>query len=160
MQGDFGGISVKGAMFSADSPVPFQFFKEKSARMAIVYGKNGSGKSTISRAFYKCKDETCNPELAVQLIDVNRAQMIMTPETLSQIQVFNEDFISKNLRTEEKGLNTIIMLGEQVELDDKIKQVEKTLAEATKIFTEQEVKCREFDDATSVTSPMYYIIIG
>ena len=41
-------------------------------------------------------------------------------EHKSSVFVFDEDFLRNNVRVENDGLNAIVMLGEQVELDEKI----------------------------------------
>lgn len=44
------GIKLQGRKFSS-SPVEFCFWNTDKIRLSLVYGKNGSGKSTISDAF-------------------------------------------------------------------------------------------------------------
>lgn len=50
------GIKIKGDMFEGEKT--FKFFSKESknaysTRISVVYGKNGSGKSTITKAFEK-----------------------------------------------------------------------------------------------------------
>lgn len=44
------GIQLQGRKFSS-YPVDFCFWTTENIRLSLVYGKNGSGKSTISEAF-------------------------------------------------------------------------------------------------------------
>lgn len=44
------GIQLQGRKFSS-YPVDFCFWTAENIRLSLVYGKNGSGKSTISEAF-------------------------------------------------------------------------------------------------------------
>ncbi len=53
---DIKGLSVKGRCFS--SPTIINFFEKNKQRIALVYGKNGSGKTTISEGFYVCADNS------------------------------------------------------------------------------------------------------
>ena len=45
------GIKFQGRKFSSN-PVDFVFWSTDKIRLSLVYGKNGSGKSTISEAFF------------------------------------------------------------------------------------------------------------
>ena len=44
------GIKIQGRKFTTN-PVDFCFWNTDKIRLSLVYGKNGSGKSTISDAF-------------------------------------------------------------------------------------------------------------
>lgn len=49
---DITGIKLKGANFEEETPLQVLVAGKESA-LGLVYGKNGTGKSTISRAFAK-----------------------------------------------------------------------------------------------------------
>lgn len=52
------GIKLKGANFVNQTGLNlFNSPKDKIAKVTLVYGRNGSGKSTISNAFKKVKGE-------------------------------------------------------------------------------------------------------
>lgn len=52
------GIKLKGANFVNQTELNlFKSSNDKVAKLALVYGRNGSGKSTISNAFKKVKGE-------------------------------------------------------------------------------------------------------
>lgn len=42
-------LKIKGGKFEKETT--FEFFKNENQRVAIVYGRNGSGKSTIAKGF-------------------------------------------------------------------------------------------------------------
>lgn len=44
------GIKIQGRKFSV-KPIDFCFWNTDKIRLSLMYGKNGSGKSTISDAF-------------------------------------------------------------------------------------------------------------
>ena len=53
---DIASIKIKGGIFEAETDLPI-FVRENprnpEQRFSLIYGKNGSGKSTISRGFRK-----------------------------------------------------------------------------------------------------------
>ena len=150
MYEDISGISVKGAMFSTDAP--FSFYQKKSERIAIIYGKNGSGKSTISRAFSCCKSTEGIPSLVTQLIDFTSAPVVATELQRSNIFVFNEDYIQQNVRLQQNGLDTIVMFGEQVDLEEKIAKAQKDLTDIIDAVGKQEAVCQKFKDVLVLRS--------
>ena len=46
---NFHGLKIKGKCFQNETTL--KFFEKNHHRFCLVYGKNGSGKSTISQAF-------------------------------------------------------------------------------------------------------------
>lgn len=155
MYENLGGISAKGAMFSTDTN--FSFFKTPEQRMAIIYGKNGSGKSTISRAFSNIKDVNSTTTISAQLIDINNVKINTMPEHLDNIFVFNEDYILNKIRLEEDGLDTIIMFGEQVDLDDTISKAQAELTDAIDEYEKQYGSCQKYDNKSLPISPQYHM---
>ena len=88
-------------------------------RFNIVYGRNGSGKSTIARAFR-----------AYQLDKPGERDLVLTKDKLnpvnedwSRVLVFNEDFINDNVKVD--GLNSIVTIGKSAQNYDQIKDLEK-----------------------------------
>lgn len=155
MYENLGGISANGAMFPADTN--FSFFTNLNQRMAIIYGKNGSGKSTISRAFSRVKDVNSITTLSADLIDISKLKINTTPEQLVNIFVFNEDYILKKIRLQDDGLGTIIMFGEQVDLDDKISKAQTELDNVINKYDQQDALCQIYDNNLSPSSPTYHM---
>lgn len=89
----------------------------KLFRHSIVYGENGTGKSTISKAFEKY-GESDDSDISISLFNENDEAL-----TNENIFVFNEDYIDKNIKIDEDGLKCICMLGAQVDIDKKIKMI-------------------------------------
>jgi len=50
------GISIQGRCFSNDTSL--MLYPNANDRISVIYGKNGSGKSTISMGFYNLTQET------------------------------------------------------------------------------------------------------
>ncbi|MDD4121189.1 MAG: AAA family ATPase [Clostridia bacterium] len=125
--------------------------------MAIIYGKNGSGKSTISRAFSSIKDVNSTTTISAELIDINKVRINTKPEQLVNIFVFNEDYVLRKIRLQDDGLGTIIMFGEQVDLDDKISKAQTEYDNAIYKYDQQDALCQNYDNYLSPSSPMYHM---
>ena len=110
-------LKVRGGYF-VDETDDFPLFQNT---INILYGRNGSGKSSISRAireFSKNGDEDSeNRKYTVSFnADIDK----------SSIHVFNEDFVKEKVLVDSDGVGTIVMLGKQVEVDGKIETLKKT----------------------------------
>ena len=111
-----------------------------SRRINILFGANGSGKSTIASAFrsFASGDDTVLQLPGAAIDDDGR----------KHIFVFDEQYVRKNLEMSEntKGLGTIVTIGEAVdrakeekELEDKISDAETRMdAASTTKETEEE----------------------
>ena len=120
------GLSICGRCFSKKTNLAF--FPNDNDRIAIVYGKNGSGKSTISDGFSQIASGEDTEELSASLIDRADNEIGLVPE--SKIFVFNEKYIDENVKIDADGLGTIILLGGQVDLQADIDRYTALLAAA------------------------------
>ena len=85
--------------------------KRPEGDCAILLGKNGSGKSTIARALSTEAEGTLFLDGDSKSVNGD----------LSNVYVFDENFISKNFRRlDGDHLNPIILLGDSVQIQDKI----------------------------------------
>mgnify|MGYP005753721755 CR=1 FL=1 len=157
---DISSIEVKGNCFIEDTELKiFESINQNNSEIinnsvAVVYGKNGEGKTTISDEINKLRTEE-NQQL--KLKDVSGNIIELSEEELRRIFVYSENFIDKNVKFNESGLKSIIMFGKQVELDDKIKEKEDLLKKYKSELTKSDDKIKEFTDIKSVKSPDYYI---
>lgn len=145
------GIKVRGGNFENEKSLGFF---EKNKRICLLYGKNGSGKSTIGKAFLKIKNTTGDFIKSAELIDYD-GEIIRdtTSNGLESIYVYNEAFVDDNIRLQEDGLDTIVMLGEQREWDDKIKTEEIQLKKYKEEYDEQERICLRYEGDEGDVSP-------
>lgn len=104
------GLSICGRCFSTKTNL--DFFPNNNDRIAIVYGKNGSGKTTISNGFSQIASGEDTEELSASLIDRADNNISLVPE--SKIFVFNEKYIDENVKIDADGLGTIILLVERL----------------------------------------------
>lgn len=150
------GIKLKGANFVNQTELNlFKSSNDKVAKLALVYGRNGSGKSTISNAFKKVKGEDIlNIETASLYDDSHEISIGESGD--KAIFVFNEDFVNDKVKIQEEGLGSIIMLGEKADLTVKIEQAIEKLSEAKDIQDKIKLRVDEYKDVTNLKSPDYY----
>ena len=160
---DIIGIRLCGANFEKTSdillldPHEGNGNKPKTVRGTLLYGRNGAGKSTLAKAIKKGKGEIQDTITQAEFLDVNNSPVVLTDEDKSCIFVFDEEYVDKNIKFCESGLNTIIMLGHQAELAEQI-QTAKNNLEKTKSEYEVQNKIVEENGKTECQqSPKYYI---
>lgn len=147
------GILINGRCF--EKATSLSFFPGENDRIAIVYGKNGSGKSTISDGFSQIASSNISEELSASLIDKSDNAIALSNE--SKIFVFNEKYIDENVKINEDGLGTIILLGVQVDLQADIDHYTKLLATAQGEFDAAETELKAFRDKSNPISPDYQL---
>lgn len=128
------GLKIKGANFTYLTDINlFKGQNDKIEKATLVYGRNGSGKSTISNAFKKLIGENIlNIETAF-LYDFDSKEVPTSEVEDKKIFVFNEDFVNDKVKIQKDGLGSIVMLGEMADLTVKIDDAEKELSKAKKI---------------------------
>lgn len=154
-------LKILGANF--DSLTSFDFFnphdgnKIKTVKGALLYGRNGVGKSTIARAFRKATGEIVPIINVAAFYDDTAHPVILTEEEKKRIFIFDEDYVYKNVRLQQDHLETIVMLGQAADLSEKLTQAESE-RDAAKIAYEQQASIfQEYSDANNVKSPKYYL---
>ena len=80
----------------------------------------------------------------------------ITTDKKDSVFIFNEDFVREQVRVEKDGINTIVMLGEQVELDEQIAQKKEVLAKLEEEFNKLDEERKRYDNARENISPLYY----
>lgn len=153
------GVSISSAYFS--NATSLKLFPQhprppKNNRVALLYGKNGSGKSTIAQGFREYRDSV-NPR-TVNLTPMDGASHISPSGNPEKLFVFDEEYVSSRVRIKDSGLDAIVLFGEQVALEEQIAEIEKQI-EAKKIeVSQQETKCAQFTNSSDVNSPDYWLI--
>lgn len=147
-------LIIGGAVFSENTEL--QLFKNNE-RMCLLYGRNGSGKSTISRAFVRLTGAE-QPEITQSdLVDSQGDSVLPSgDETYKGIFVYNEDYIQSRVRLQEQGLGTIVMFGEQVELESSIESARAEYQKALAAKEEASNKATQLADSTNMEAPGYY----
>lgn len=106
-------LEVTGRKFA--HPTPFDFFQSKNKRIALVFGRNGAGKSTIADAFRLGTEASGDvTDLSAQLKGPNETPIALSGVTSTSpctIHVFDERFANKYCRFVGNGLKTIVLMG-------------------------------------------------
>lgn len=127
------------------------------SRVSLIYGKNGSGKSTIATAFNKIKGDGIQDITTAELIDKDNNVISLTNDDKNNIFVFNETYIDNNIRIKEDGLDTIVMLGDMVDIEKQLKGEENKKNELENEKKEQEKKCIALNDEKNENSPNFWL---
>ena len=146
------GLRIKGRCFKNDTI--FLLYKNPHDRIAIIFGKNGSGKSTISEGVDSIIKNNVETDLSVSFIDseMNSVQF----ETEAGIYVFNEKYIDENVKIDDDGLGAIVLFGDQVDLQSSIDDQEKKVDSLSKKVDEISNEYNKFQDKTNPASPEYH----
>lgn len=159
MREDIKSLKICGGKFVAEASLAFwgnTTQANKKTPCALLYGRNGSGKSTIARAFRKIagnEEETIN---SAKLCDENGNEIQLSDEEKKNIYVFDQKFIDENIRFEDNGLDTIVMLGSQVDLDERIKELEENISVKRKELDDNKALLDEYNDFRNPKAPDYY----
>lgn len=157
---DITSIKVSGATFESLTQLDFFKFQEgnkvKRNKGALLYGRNGTGKSTIAKAFRKLAGETSISEVKAEFYDAARQPVILTETEQKCIFVFDENYVDKNVRLQTDHLETIVMLGEAADLTDQIANAKDECDAAYEDLEKQKSVYDEYCDEKNIKSPKYY----
>lgn len=145
---NFKKIIVKGGCFENETEL--ELFKKYA--VSVIYGRNGSGKTTIAHSLGELVKP--NDEKTTEYSVTSEAAI---PEDKKQsVFIFDEDFVRNQVRVEKDGINTIVMLGEQVELDEQISKKKQKLAKIEEDYVKLDEQKKKYDNAKENISPLYY----
>lgn len=154
---DLVSVRVRNDFFETGKNFSFFGSNNKSfIKASLVYGRNGSGKSTIARAFRQLADELNNSNMDVQVFDSSGAEIILSEEDKKKIYVFDETYVDKNVKLQEDQLETIVMLGEEVSLAEDIEVAQKECERYEREYEKKSAQVAEFKDENNVKSPSFY----
>ena len=108
---DLKKISIEGQYFDILCSLNLL---ENDNRSVVIFGKNGSGKTTISNAFLNYKLDGTDFSTVKFYDDKNNEVSIIK----DNLWVFNETFIDNNVKLSEDkdGINAIVLFGETLRL--------------------------------------------
>lgn len=156
---NFKKITIKGGFF--DHETTLEIFMNE--HLSVLYGRNGSGKTTIARCIKQLVETDDEKTIRVQKIANDQetayevsSEAAIEEENKKQVFVFDEDFLRDQIRVENDGLSEIVMLGEQVELDNLINE-RNTELDAIKVkLNELTELCAKYDSLTDTASPYFF----
>ncbi len=131
------------------------FDKEKHM-MSIIYGQNGTGKTTLGNAINNLKNHE-QSNLTSYFLDYRSNQISMDEQHLSNIYVFNEDFVDEQVKfdvTSSKKVKSIVMFGESVKYDQQINEIKIEIKANREEFEKLELD--KYQDNKNILSPEYH----
>ena len=155
---DISKLKVTGAIFSEENELNlFDSSEEKYVKGTLLYGRNGTGKSTIAKAFRILSGEDISTIEEVKIYDTLNQLVTLTEEEKNSIFIFDEDYVDKNIKLKQDHLDTIVMLGPAADLTEKINKATDERDNAKRDYEQQQRKYEELQDSKNITSPEYYI---
>ena len=112
-------IKIKTDYFDPETTLDLNNGKKAS----FIYGTNGSGKTTITRAISHLKNSNSDFEGNISISDSSGTQIALDNETLKHIFIFNESFVDLNVKEKSSGISSIVILGDNVDVDNKIEEL-------------------------------------
>lgn len=147
-------ITIQGRCFK--SKVTLELFKNSDDRVSLIYGRNGSGKSTISKGIKFAIDEREDKDIDVKFIDSNAIE-IPIEDIKNETHIFNEEYIDRNVRIDDDGLGTILLIGPQVAFQADIERHTILREEAKKKKDYLEKDLIKYQDSKNAASPEFYL---
>lgn len=148
------GVKIQSAFFASETAMElFPISDAKKNRIALLYGKNGSGKSTLAQGFREYRDSVIPAEVQLSLCSGNDLVKITGAGKADRIFVFDEEYVAKRIQIEDSGLDSIVLFGEQVDLEDQIAAIEKSISEKKDEETHLATESAKFTNSADVNSP-------
>lgn len=128
-------IKISGGPFESGVTKDFELLKDikgiskKNMYSSLIYGRNGSGKTTICNALDEVNLTEVERTLNVSLVDTNDNEYT---DVTNNIFVYSEKFIDNNIKFKSEGLETIVLLGDNLNIDDKINSLKENITIKTR----------------------------
>ena len=161
------GIRIKSDFFSDATDMHFfppHSKPPKNNRVALLYGKNGSGKSTIAQGFreYRYPPDPpampaidLNPTVGESAIKITGSNYVIGDR--GKIFVYDEKYVEGKIKISDSGLDSIVLFGEQIELEEKIGKVAEEINALHLQEIEQNAECDKFANSVNIVAPSYWI---
>lgn len=156
---DIHGLKIGDGGYLANTS--FELFKSttsKDSRVTFVYGKNGSGKSTIVNSIETAAMLHFSEEgEAISFLDAQENVIPVEEPLIDSIFIFNERFIDWHIKLRRDNLDTIVLLGKQKDLDDDLKKIEEELSKLENTKKELEEEKKDLENPFSKNSKLYWL---
>lgn len=148
------GFSIKSNYF--DNSPTLNLFADHN-RVALLYGKNGSGKTTIAQGFHDYIEKPTFPK--VELTPMNGKTKIqpIAGSKPAKIFIFDEKYVQKKVKVKKDGLDAIVLFGAQIDLTEQIENIEGLLKTKTIAVEQQQTVFNQFKNTGDCSSPEYWI---
>lgn len=140
-------VTIEGGYF--EHSVPLKLFEK---RFNVLYGRNGSGKTSISRAIAEFRK--LDAEIEGERKFTVSFNQPLSDEDKKHIFVFNEEYVNKKVRLEDaEGLGTIVMLGDAADIQGEIDAKTVELNGIKAVFEPLETAYNRYSSETDEISP-------
>lgn len=154
---DISKIKIQGANLYSATTFPLFSNNGDAVNVCLLYGRNGSGKSTIAHGFNVVKGIASMNVSSAIVLDDTEAEVVLTSEEKTKIHVFDENYVNEKVYLKEDGLGSIIMLGDKAKLTEDIEKATKEFEEAKLSKEQKEIEFNEYNDIRNDKSPGYYL---
>ena len=162
MLNDIVGIKISGANYTTATdlkvfnPKDDNSNKSKIVKGTILYGRNGSGKSTIAKSFKKLAGEDVKTINKSEFFDIDNKNIIINDTEEANIVVFDEEYVDRYVKLKENGLGSIVMLGDLVDVTEELDNAQKDFDNAQSDNDAKQIILKEYRDHLNEKSPYYY----
>lgn len=162
MLNDIVGIKISGANYTTATdlkvfnPKDDNSNKSKIVKGTILYGRNGSGKSTIAKSFKKLAGEDVKTINKSEFFDIDNKDIIINDTEAANIVVFDEEYVDRYVKLKENGLGSIVMLGDLVDVTEELDNAQKDFDNAQSDNDAKQIILKEYRDHLNEKSPYYY----
>lgn len=123
------GVHACGSIYG-EAGCDFDLFRkrnisnhEKPHRVSVIFGHNGSGKTTIARQIASAAKR----DSGSYFYDGDNAKLELGLAEAERVRVFDESYIESKIRIKDDGLQAIVMLGDQADAESKIAEINEKL---------------------------------
>jgi len=152
------GVYIQSDFF--DNAPTLEFFPaptdNKHFRAALLYGKNGSGKTTIAQGFREYKNSVATPTVLLSPRK-SGATIPVAAGTQEKFFVFDEEYVASRIKIEGASLDAIVLFGEQIDLEAQITQTQTDIVAKQNEVNQQATECTRFTDGADVISPDHWV---
>lgn len=151
MKKDIRKIKIENDFFGTTT---LDLFAENTQAL-LVYGANGTGKTTIGKAVLQVKEDL--GELSTAEIQNEVGHVVpFTEEEKDNIHVFNDDFIENQVsfKSDKGKMNAIVMFGKSIDNEKKISELNEEIEGIKKKIVD--LKIEKYEDPKDSISPLGY----
>lgn len=152
---EIAGIELIGGSFFDNSKLDFFKINNNSYRASLVYGRNGSGKSTIAAAFNNINNAEIDQTIECRLLNFEK-NPIEIDNSNEKICVFDENFVQNNVKLSKDGLETIVLIGDEVKYQKELEEYtgDKKRYEKNKTKLDEEIE--KYKNSKNIESHQYW----
>lgn len=125
-------------------------------RVALLYGANGSGKSTIAQGFREYSESMIPRTVDLRFLAGTEIIKMSSGMRNEKIFVFDEEYISKNIKVRGNGLGTIVLFGKQIELEKRLEDLEKQISQVQIDIDSKGEFLKQYNSANNIAAPEYW----